>query len=295
MWTRARSCDRYCERIGLRDHPGAVAVLRGVRAVPARRDRPADLVPLLPRADHNEAYAVFGPAVGYLETALPRRLLGGAWTLMGVVLLVRHGQASFGADDYDVLVRDRAGAEPAARVPGWPRGGVTPDAGAARRDAPAPRDRRRRWLERRRLGRADVEVDAGWNEFDHLGVVARCPRSPAAAAPTRARPPRLPAALRAGHRPLDRRRARRRLRRVVAGVRGPGRVPRWTAPARRDGPVARWWSAPAARSPPPARPWSTPDGDDPRGLRAAVGTLQHRDRQRLRHPRASSAPPAAGC
>ena len=37
---------------GLLGHPGPVALLRGLRAVPPRGDRAADLLPLLPRADH---------------------------------------------------------------------------------------------------------------------------------------------------------------------------------------------------------------------------------------------------
>ena len=46
---------------------GGVAVLRGVRAVPARRHRPADLVPLRPRADHQRGLRDLRPAVGALE------------------------------------------------------------------------------------------------------------------------------------------------------------------------------------------------------------------------------------
>src|SRR3954471_202019 len=89
---------------------------------------------------------------------------------MGVVLLVRHGQASFGAEDYDVLsetgleqsrVLGRAlatqGPEPTAIVHGAMRrqrdtATVMADAGG--------------WS-------AAPDPDDGWNEFDHLGVVAR--------------------------------------------------------------------------------------------------------------------------
>jgi broad specificity phosphatase PhoE len=89
---------------------------------------------------------------------------------MGLVLLVRHGQASFGAEDYDVLSETgveqsgvlgrslaAAGVEASAVVPGAmkrQRDTATALAGAAG------------WS-------AVPEVDEGWNEFDHLAVVAR--------------------------------------------------------------------------------------------------------------------------
>jgi broad specificity phosphatase PhoE len=84
------------------------------------------------------------------------------------ILLVRHGQASFGADDYDNLSptgheQSRVlGAALAAR-------GLTADvvvAGEMRRHAQTADEV---------LGgsgwTADVSVDAGWNEFDHLQVL----------------------------------------------------------------------------------------------------------------------------
>ena len=89
---------------------------------------------------------------------------------MGVVLLVRHGQASFGAADYDVL--SETGAEQ-SRVLGRALAaqGVAPttvvhgrmkrqaDTGAAMVDGGG-------WS-------VTPELDEGWNEFDHLAVVAR--------------------------------------------------------------------------------------------------------------------------
>ena len=89
---------------------------------------------------------------------------------MSSILLVRHGQASFGAADYDVLSptgheQSRVlGAALAAR-------GVTPDvvvAGEMRRHAETADGvlSGAGWT-------AEVAVDAGWNEFDHdqvLGV-----------------------------------------------------------------------------------------------------------------------------
>ena len=89
---------------------------------------------------------------------------------MGVVVLVRHGQASFGADDYDVLSEagieqsrlvGRALAaqvvEPVAVVHGAMR--RQRDTATAMADAAG-------WS-------VEPELDEGWNEFDHLGVVAR--------------------------------------------------------------------------------------------------------------------------
>ena len=88
---------------------------------------------------------------------------------MSSILLVRHGQASFGAADYDNLSptgheQSRVlGAALAAR-------GVTADlvvGGEMRRHAQTATGvlEGARWA-------ADVDLDAGWNEFDHLQVLA---------------------------------------------------------------------------------------------------------------------------
>ena len=143
MWTRDRIVEHYCDRMGFEMTPERwrfYEVFGLFRlAVIAQQ--------IWYRYFHgqttNEAYAVFGPAVGYLETRC-RRLVGPRVMgrgLMGVVLLVRHGQASFGADDYDVLsetgwTQSRLlGEHLAAR-------GVVPDVVVRGRDAPAPRDGR---------------------------------------------------------------------------------------------------------------------------------------------------------
>lgn len=96
---------------------------------------------------------------------------------MGVVLLVRHGQASFGADDYDVLSDT-----------GWTQGrllgtwlaerGVVPTSlvyGGMRRQ----RDTAAAMIDA--AGWADLSptVDPGWDEFDHVGMVAAYPDLPA--------------------------------------------------------------------------------------------------------------------
>ncbi|WP_121254200.1 histidine phosphatase family protein [Nocardioides ferulae] len=88
---------------------------------------------------------------------------------MGVVLLVRHGQASFGADDYDVLSET-----------GWAQGRLLGEWLAARGVAPdvvvrGDMRRHRETAESLLAGagwETPLEVDAGWDEFDHLGVVA---------------------------------------------------------------------------------------------------------------------------
>jgi broad specificity phosphatase PhoE len=88
---------------------------------------------------------------------------------MGVVLLVRHGQASFGADDYDVL--SETGWEQSRLLGAWlSERKVTPDA-VLRGDM----RRHRETAEGMATGggwATDIEVDPGWNEFDHLQVHA---------------------------------------------------------------------------------------------------------------------------
>lgn len=94
---------------------------------------------------------------------------------MGVVLLVRHGQASFGADDYDVL--SETGWEQGRRLGAWlgerkvaptrvVSGGMRRHRETAEAVATAAG-----WGEQ-------PEIDLGWDEFDHLGVVAAYPDHP---------------------------------------------------------------------------------------------------------------------
>ena len=73
---RRRSCDWYCRAHRARGDARAVAVLRGVRAVPARRDLPADLLPLLPRPDPQRGLRPLRPRRRLPRVALPRRSVG---------------------------------------------------------------------------------------------------------------------------------------------------------------------------------------------------------------------------
>jgi broad specificity phosphatase PhoE len=89
---------------------------------------------------------------------------------MGIALLVRHGQASFGAEDYDVL--SESGLEQ-SRLLGRALAaqGVAPSAvvhGAMRRQ----RDTAVAMVEGGGWS-VTPELDAGWDEFDHVAVVAR--------------------------------------------------------------------------------------------------------------------------
>jgi len=89
---------------------------------------------------------------------------------MGVLLLVRHGQASFGADDYDVL-----------SDVGWEQGRLLGD--RLREAGVAPEAVVRGGMRRHRetaeaAGWAAAETDPGWDEFDHLSVVAAYPDKP---------------------------------------------------------------------------------------------------------------------
>ncbi|NUS51015.1 MAG: histidine phosphatase family protein [Nocardioidaceae bacterium] len=87
---------------------------------------------------------------------------------MSLVLLVRHGQASWGAADYDVL-SDLGRRQSAALGTSLAGRGVTPDLvvrGSLRRhrETTDAADEAAGW------GNGVVE-DAGWDEFDHLGTL----------------------------------------------------------------------------------------------------------------------------
>ncbi len=92
---------------------------------------------------------------------------------MGHLLLVRHGQASFGAEDYDVL--SERGWEQGRLLGGWLRRvGITPSAvvrGTMRRH----RETAEAMLESGAWGEIETTVDGGWDEFDHVGLVGSHP------------------------------------------------------------------------------------------------------------------------
>ncbi|MBO0846240.1 MAG: histidine phosphatase family protein, partial [Nocardioides sp.] len=89
---------------------------------------------------------------------------------MGLVLLVRHGQASFGADDYDVL--SETGIEQ-SRVLGRFLADAGLDPGCLMHGA-MRRQRETATAMAEAAGWTVVPMlDEGWNEFDHLGVIAR--------------------------------------------------------------------------------------------------------------------------
>jgi broad specificity phosphatase PhoE len=103
---------------------------------------------------------------------------------MPVVLLVRHGQASFGAEDYDVLSdlgrrqSELVGEELARR---------------ALRDPVAVHGSLRRQRDTARIALAAAGLDVGvgedarWDEYDHLGLLKRYVRVPDGAPPTSSR------------------------------------------------------------------------------------------------------------
>jgi broad specificity phosphatase PhoE len=87
---------------------------------------------------------------------------------MGIVLLVRHGQASFGADDYDVL-SDRGvtqGVTLGHSLAASEKAPVLMVSGTLRRQRETAEGiaKAARW-------RVPFETDSRWDEFDHLKVV----------------------------------------------------------------------------------------------------------------------------
>ena len=95
---------------------------------------------------------------------------------MGQLILVRHGQASFGADDYDVL--SETGWEQGRALGTWLReSGVRPTSlvrGSLRRH----RETLEALTETAGWGDLAVAEDAGWDEFDHVSLVAADAEAP---------------------------------------------------------------------------------------------------------------------
>jgi broad specificity phosphatase PhoE len=94
---------------------------------------------------------------------------------VGVLTIVRHGQASFGTDDYDRL-SDLGIKQSAALGQSWEAGGTVfthAIAGAMKRHAQTAITA----IDASGLGEEDADpglsgydVDAGWNEYDHLAI-----------------------------------------------------------------------------------------------------------------------------
>lgn len=85
---------------------------------------------------------------------------------MPVVLLVRHGQASFGAEDYDVL-SDVGRQQSQVVAAELSRRGLRSPVGVS------GTLRRQRGTAEIALPGADLRVDARWDEYDHLDLLQR--------------------------------------------------------------------------------------------------------------------------
>lgn len=95
---------------------------------------------------------------------------------MGQILLVRHGQASFGAEDYDVL--SQTGWAQARRLGAFLGDqGLTPTA-VVRGDMRRHRETAEAVVDGAGWDLSGTTVDAGWDEFDHVGLVAAFPDLP---------------------------------------------------------------------------------------------------------------------
>ena len=95
---------------------------------------------------------------------------------MGVLLLVRHGQASFGADDYDVL--SETGWEQARALGRWLRDHAQRPRYAVRGGMRRHRETWEALADGGGWADLDARVDDDWDEFDHLAVLERHPEQP---------------------------------------------------------------------------------------------------------------------
>ena len=126
----------------------------------------------VPRMDRGETDATRGVSTGSTGVGARPRARRPRGVLMGVVLLVRHGQASFGADDYDVL--SETGWEQSRLLGRYlAERGVTPDV-VLRGDMRRHRETAEGMAEGAGWTLGST-AEPGWNEFDHLGVVAAHP------------------------------------------------------------------------------------------------------------------------
>ncbi|MDQ4052437.1 MAG: histidine phosphatase family protein [Actinomycetota bacterium] len=95
---------------------------------------------------------------------------------MGQILLVRHGQASFGAEDYDVL--SEAGWAQARRLGEWLQAQGIVATALVRGELKRHRDTALGIAEGAGWSGLDAAVDAGWDEFDHHGLMRSVPPLP---------------------------------------------------------------------------------------------------------------------
>jgi broad specificity phosphatase PhoE len=95
---------------------------------------------------------------------------------MGQILLVRHGQASFGAEDYDVL--SETGWEQGRQLGAWLAERGTVPTAVVRGDMRRHRETLEAMVEGAGWTGAEADIDAGWDEFDHIGIVASYPDLP---------------------------------------------------------------------------------------------------------------------
>jgi broad specificity phosphatase PhoE len=94
---------------------------------------------------------------------------------MGRLLLVRHGQASWDGDDYDVL-SERGHRQGSLLGEALRSRGLRPDVvvtGGMRRH----RETVENVVAGAGLADVAVEVDAGWDEYDHVSMLAQVPTS----------------------------------------------------------------------------------------------------------------------
>ena len=192
MLSRAEVVELLLRAHRLLGDAGAVALLRGLRAVPARRDRAADLLPLLPQADLQRGLRDLRPGRAAPRAALQRdhrrarewgrSCWSGTARRRGTPTTTTCSRRSGGSS------RALLGEALAAR-------GIEPDVvvhGGMRRH----RETAEACLRRAGRRRSRTEVDPGWDEFDHLAMLATHP------APFEGEPHErgVPGVVRGGHR-----------------------------------------------------------------------------------------------
>lgn len=92
---------------------------------------------------------------------------------MGAIHLIRHGQASWGSDDYDQL-SEPGTAQGAALGAAWRAGGFRPDSSVA---GSMKRHHQTVTAATGALGAGTWTTDARWNEYDHLALTGHADAS----------------------------------------------------------------------------------------------------------------------